>query len=127
MKLNLIAKRGTHLILLVLCSEMFFMTQSYTKGGAWLFIFAVACSATYLLINAPPRKVDLGEIFGERAEYIERVLRDSDDKVDRLCASSVDRNAATDRRSTCSCYGCSLRLQPAGRVTSNQVEAADPF
>lgn len=96
MKLNLIAKRGTHLILLVLCSEMFFMTQSLTKGGAWLFIFAVACGATYLLINAPPREVDLGEIFGERAEYIERVLRDSDDKVDRLCASSVDRNAATD-------------------------------
>lgn len=126
MKLNLIAKRGTHLILLVLCSEMFFMTQASTKGGALLFIFAVACGATYLLINAPPRKVDLGEIFGERAEYIERVLRDSDDKVDRLCTSSVDRNATTERRSTCSCYGCSLRLQSAGRVTSNEVEAADP-
>lgn len=127
MKLNLIAKRGTHLVLLVLCSEMFFMTQSYTKGGAWLFIFAVACGATYLLINAPPRKVDLGEIFGERAEYIERVLRDSDDKVDRLCTSSVDRNATTERRSTCSCYACALRVQSAGRVPSNQVEAADPF
>ena len=92
-----IARNAINGILCFVFPIIFLMLTSADVPWVMLILFSICWGATYYVVNTPTPAFDLEAVFGDRAGFIESVLRGSDaTHCNRLRPTHIARNAEYD-------------------------------